>query len=312
MEKWHYESAGQQLGPLTADEMAAAIAAGQVTAATLVWSPGMTAWRAAADTSLAGYFQPVAEEPPPLSQRAPRRPSAPGGTAPPPRALPIGAPVRAPARPLGDRRAALNDVWSWWLGCMGIALALFFCAFAALLAHVSLLAHALPLALLLFLGAVAAAVGVLVNHCRLLYRFWDCIQDGEHSTTPGLAVGLCFIPFFSLIWIFTAFGALARDLNRYTRSRAISAPRCREGLAFTICVLTVVTGLAKLWHTVDTLTHHVRHAGVEPMMLGILFLAAVNAVLTIWFFWQCLQTTSSILTWQDWRARPPTDQPQDR
>jgi hypothetical protein len=43
----------------------------------------------------------------------------------------------------------------------------------------------------------------------ILYRSWKVIQDGYAHTTPGNAVGMCFVPFYNFYWIFQAFPGLA-------------------------------------------------------------------------------------------------------
>ena len=70
--------------------------------------------------------------------------------------------------------------------------------------------------------------------------FWTIIQDGNARTTPGKAVGFCFIPFFSLYWIFVAYLGLAKDMNAYCDARSISGPKISEALALTTCIIRVV------------------------------------------------------------------------
>ncbi|MFM7868261.1 MAG: DUF4339 domain-containing protein, partial [Planctomycetaceae bacterium] len=62
---WHVAVNGQSQGPYSHDQLVAAIAAGQVSPATLVWSTGMPAWSAAAQVpQLSAAFGPP--QPPPL------------------------------------------------------------------------------------------------------------------------------------------------------------------------------------------------------------------------------------------------------
>lgn len=62
---WHVAIGGQSQGPFAQEQIAAAIAAGQVTPATLVWSSGMSGWTAAAQVpQLAAAFGPPV--PPPV------------------------------------------------------------------------------------------------------------------------------------------------------------------------------------------------------------------------------------------------------
>src|SRR5688572_3268734 len=45
---------------------------------------------------------------------------------------------------------------------------------------------------------------VIAAICVLLYKSWAAIRDGEARTSPAAAVGLSFVPFFNLYWIFQA------------------------------------------------------------------------------------------------------------
>lgn len=63
---WHVTSGGQTTGPYTTEQLVAAIAAGSITATTLVWSAGMAGWTAAAQVpALAASFGAGMPPPPP-------------------------------------------------------------------------------------------------------------------------------------------------------------------------------------------------------------------------------------------------------
>jgi hypothetical protein len=64
---WYIASDGRQEGPFPEKEIRAFIAAGRVTAETLVWSEGMTAWQRAGD--IPGLIPAAAASPPPLTPR---------------------------------------------------------------------------------------------------------------------------------------------------------------------------------------------------------------------------------------------------
>ena len=64
---WYIASDGRQEGPFPETEIRAFIAAGRVTAETLVWSEGMTAWQRAGD--IPGLIPAAAASPPPLTPR---------------------------------------------------------------------------------------------------------------------------------------------------------------------------------------------------------------------------------------------------
>jgi hypothetical protein len=57
--------------------------------------------------------------------------------------------------------------------------------------------------------------------------------------TPGKAVGLLFVPFWNLYWIFVAIRGLAVKANRYKLLAGIQGKPMSEGLAQAYCVLTL-------------------------------------------------------------------------
>ena len=61
---WYFEQAGLRVGPVPEAEIRAAIAAGRVSASTLVWRAGFQDWRPAGQTELGGAFPD--RTPPPL------------------------------------------------------------------------------------------------------------------------------------------------------------------------------------------------------------------------------------------------------
>jgi hypothetical protein len=101
--------------------------------------------------------------------------------------------------------------------------------------------------------------------CVLLYKAWSAIQDGAVRTTPGKAVGFMFIPLFNIYWQFQALWGLAKDYNAYGAQKGLSLPRLPEGLALTMCILTLLAWIP---------------------FLGIV-IALVNFVITI-IFWNAV------------------------
>ncbi|NNE90551.1 MAG: hypothetical protein HKN23_02795, partial [Verrucomicrobiales bacterium] len=75
-----------------------------------------------------------------------------------------------------------------------------------------------------------------------LYRGWLCIQGlpGVQST-PGKAIGMLFVPFYNIYWIFIAFSGWAKDYNRFCTERGVNYfPRANEGLFMAFCVCAIV------------------------------------------------------------------------
>lgn len=66
-----------------------------------------------------------------------------------------------------------------------------------------------------------------------LYKMWNAINDGQTRPSPGAAVGLMFIPFFSIYWIFVVWPGYASQYNAYCQRHGIQAPPLSMG--FILC-----------------------------------------------------------------------------
>lgn len=92
------------------------------------------------------------------------------------------------------------------------------------------------------LAAIAIDIGFFLV---LLYRCWDLLRDDDPAVSAGSAVGLLFIPVFSLYWIARVTVGLARDLNRVAAKRGLAA-RASEARMWWLCAmvwLSLVPGL---------------------------------------------------------------------
>jgi len=81
---WHFVEAGQKVGPATRADLAARYAAGSITEQTLVWTAGLSQWRALRDVrELMEYFESLRIVPPPVPQQSRATPNsyAPSGSA---------------------------------------------------------------------------------------------------------------------------------------------------------------------------------------------------------------------------------------
>lgn len=75
-----------------------------------------------------------------------------------------------------------------------------------------------------------------------LYRGWSCLRAGAPRTTPGMAVGMLFIPFYNLYWMFVAIAGLPKDWNRIVASYddLKNAPRLSEGVFLMFCIGSII------------------------------------------------------------------------
>ncbi|MBX9678989.1 MAG: DUF4339 domain-containing protein [Gemmataceae bacterium] len=84
---------------------------------------------------------------------------------------------------------------------------------------------------------IAATISLLVGsifYLVFLYRCWDAIQDGHVETTPGMAVGLLFVPLFNLYWVFVSIRGLAAKANEYAIRHRLRAPRAPHTLGLAV------------------------------------------------------------------------------
>jgi hypothetical protein len=97
------------------------------------------------------------------------------------------------------------------------------------------------LILLIVLVSLIALFGQVVI-LVLTYRMWGAIQDGHARTTPGAAVGLLFVPFFNLYWIFQAYRGFAEDFNSFCARHSINPPLLPTSL-FTAYGVLMICGV---------------------------------------------------------------------
>ncbi len=108
-------------------------------------------------------------------------------------------------------------------------------------AHAHLLQPVLTGATMFWIGMLVASfllIPAIVVLCVLLHKSWSLVQDGKAMTTPGMAVGFLFLPFFHLYWVFVAIYGLAGELNSVAAWSSVRT-RVSTGLALTCCILLV-------------------------------------------------------------------------
>jgi hypothetical protein len=81
-----------------------------------------------------------------------------------------------------------------------------------------------------------------------IYKMWNAINDGHTKPTPGAALGLLFVPFFALYWIFVVWPGYATRYNAYIQRQRIQAQPLGQGLfiAALLCAWIPLVGLV-LW-----------------------------------------------------------------
>lgn len=259
--QWYVASEGQQLGPYTGEQLVQFGQEGRIVAETMVWAEGMAEWVPAsqveglipAPVAVAVAAKPVLATsnwaPPGATARpAALAPAAAASPYAPPRA--IGGPAASPmtadgSYPYFPIKQTSFGLWLWCLiGCMlsmilAGAIMSTGQAGAGTTEAASETGTGIIIVAFCLIGAamICATIHGIYSYI-ILYRAWSCLRYGAPRTTPGAAIGLMFVPFFNMYWIFQAYKGLATDWNRIVQSYPDlqPAPRLSEGVFLTFCI----------------------------------------------------------------------------
>jgi hypothetical protein len=188
---WYYEKDEQQIGPVNSEIIEQLLRNGSINELTPVWRDGLSEWKHLDETDLIWLLRDL--NPPTL-----------------PTALNIND---LPSRRV--KLSSLKSLFHWWI-------ALYYVGFFVLGVNAIFWIPGFSLSqtkiIILFISVFV--YGALMNSAAILqyimhYKFWQIVQDGFASTTPGKAIGFLFIPYFNFYWIFRSIYGLAIDLNRY-------------------------------------------------------------------------------------------------
>jgi len=249
---WNYiDAAGQQQGPITADQLQQFAAAGQITPQTNVWTEGMAEWLPAAQIDGLIPAQPLVAQPTlvspvaqavaqPVAQRV--NPYAPAAT------VATAVPQQGGDYPIPP----VNKInFGLYIGCLLGGVAFYIIAMIQIAAssptaeEMANNPNALEEAGSLGLSMVFLALGVIaiiissVIQFMAIYRVWSILRPGGGTVSPGSAIGFLFIPFFGPIWMIICLCKLPGEWNgivaRYQNTAA--APRLSIGMA--ICAILI-------------------------------------------------------------------------
>ncbi|MCW1883446.1 DUF4339 domain-containing protein [Luteolibacter flavescens] len=264
--QWFVSQEDQQLGPYTGDQMLSFAQGGNITRESLVWAEGMAEWLPAG--RIDGLFPAAVKvaaataKPVPAARVATAQPSGPmraGATTPGRATQPAARSGQATAAAATQTAQAQggNAVFprppvplaSFGLYAGTVAAAVVLALVGGLtifmaarhpesiqpdpaLGIITLVCFSLA-----GLCLIAAQVFALMN----LYRAWFCLSRAGATVTPGMAVGLLFVPLFNVYWLFRAYYGFAQEWNRITHffEDTRRGPKMSEGvfLAFCICSL---------------------------------------------------------------------------
>lgn len=267
---WFVLSGDQQLGPYTGEQLVQFAQEGRVAAETMVWAEGMAEWVMASQVpglfpeAPAATVAPAAAKPAlSTSNWAPpgARPATATATAAPtsfsPYTTPGSALAPAPAGgsyPFFSIKPASFSLWMWTFIGSFLSLGLMIAFFGLGVSSAANSGTApdsppstdglVPVLMsvcfigLFFICLILSSIFFLMN----LYRAWSCLRAGAPRTTPGQAVGMLFVPLYSIYWMFVAIAGLPKDWNRIVSSYddLRTAPRMSESTFLMYCIGSLV------------------------------------------------------------------------
>lgn len=234
---WFYLNGEEQVGPYPGEQLHELISAETITRETLIWTEGMPEWLPA--EQIENLF-PVAE-------------AQPQATAPAQLAVQPQVAAVHESQPQQTIQERLYPYVSVTKANFKLFLTFAIIIPVAVLVIISLFSdtdsaesqsnkyEGLQLALL-FVFLISSFIGTIIFF-KFLHRAWRLLQpSGQASTTPGKAVGFCFVPLLNIVWPFFALYGFARDWNRIlsTYTDTTDAPRMTEGIFLTFCICNVV------------------------------------------------------------------------
>ena len=86
--------------------------------------------------------------------------------------------------------------------------------------------------IMMFVCAVLTNIVLL----RVLYMAWAALPASHARMTPGRAVGMMFVPFYNLYWVWNAYVGFAKDFNRYVKQVDPQEPLQPDGFYIAFCI----------------------------------------------------------------------------
>jgi hypothetical protein len=100
-----------------------------------------------------------------------------------------------------------------------------------------------PFVLGFFLSSVGGLLEMIALVCcaTWLFQAWRVVSHGDEEYSPGLMVGLLFVPFFNLYWLFRAIPGLSSALERELKYIAPARPSAAGWVPGLIaCILLLI------------------------------------------------------------------------
>jgi hypothetical protein len=92
---------------------------------------------------------------------------------------------------------------------------------------------------LLPIGGLIQSAGAVVL-LIFVYKIWAAVRAPGVSPSPGLAVGLFFVPLVNIFWMFYVYGRWPKVINEAARQRGIEGVNMPAWLGWALCILAFV------------------------------------------------------------------------
>lgn len=219
-QSWYYAKDDEQHGPVPFLQLRNMVASGQLTTEDLVWNDSLASWTPFREISREGTSSITPAPPASESHR-----------------LPIPADLK---RASFLKLIVLGAVaFLLFVGCLA---SLFYSIGGTGTPFDSFLT---PVTVILGIAALTVTIWGVVVAMIYLHRAWRMIQGFGASITPGIAVGLLFIPLFTLYWHFRSYLNWSREYNDIVaRNPSLQmAPRATEPVFLAFCVCQLISGI---------------------------------------------------------------------
>lgn len=231
-QSWIYiDPAGQQAGPIPADQLQAYITAGHITTQTQIWTDGLTEW-ITADKLEGLVFQPAAAATP--QEQDPQ--INPGTTTP---------DTLATEENEGYPIPYIKKInFTLYITCI-IAGFIFIALGFVLLVSADTAASEAEAFNKALIPMTVSGIGIIalivagVMHLIAIHRVWALLKPGGGSISPGLAIGLIFIPIFGPIWQIIVTCKMPGEWNRITAQYSNTTGAPPFTIAMAICNILI-------------------------------------------------------------------------
>jgi len=121
-----------------------------------------------------------------------------------------------------------------------------------------------------FWAAMVFGLVAIVAYYTFVYKVWAAIQDGRASISPAKAVALCFVPIFSIYWLFKIWSTLPQEYRGFAERHDIQGPAMPEQLYKAYPIVIMANGFISLFTIL-----------FSPVVLYFQFLVIYNAAQAI-------------------------------